>query len=138
MSGPAEVPADEEPTQEQMAAWAAQMRMMQPPRQEWACVACLNTQKLMVAEMTQALEKGGIRQGTEEYGQAIGAALQLGQMVAMNPGMLAELPDGQKPPMIPPVRNATVMVQGTSLCAHCYVPQKQTSLVVASGNGIRR
>lgn len=113
------------------AAQALAQRMQAPVMQGWrpACTFCANGHKLAIGEMTQKLMNKGVSPGSPEFQQAMQAAAQAGMMFAQNPqapGM-----NGQHPDMIPPVRPADLIVNGTTLCILCFTPQKQTSLLAA-------
>jgi len=119
----------EQPPEEVMKAF----RMAnQPQPQGWrpACTLCLNGHKLAIAELTQKLGRAGLQPGSQEFMQAIQAAAQAGQAYAQDPIGATGL-NGDRPDMIPPVRPADVFAGGTSYCAVCFVPQKQTSLLAA-------
>lgn len=113
------------------AAQQLAARMQPPAMMGWrpACAFCANGHKLAIGEMTQKLSNMGVSPGSPEFQQAMQAAAQAGAMLAQNPqapGM-----NGQKPDMIPPVRGADLIVNGTGLCILCFVPGKQTSLLAA-------
>jgi len=102
----------------------------QPQGWRPACTLCLNGHKLAIAELTQKLGRNGLFPGSQEFMQAIQAAARAGQAYAQDPIGATGL-NGDRPDMIPPVRPADVFAGGTSYCAVCFVPQKQTSLLAA-------
>ena len=128
---------EEQLTEEQQAELAMAMQRMMGGGQSWrpACLVCLNNHKIAIAEISGKLASRGIAPGTPEFVEAMQAAAQAGQMLAQNP-MAVLGQNGSKPDVIPPVRQADVFVNGNTLCAVCFVPQKQTSLL-AAGPGWR-
>lgn len=128
-------PMDEEQLASLRAAMLAQMGQG-PAAQSWrpACTLCLNGHKIAIAELSQKLGRMGLAPGTAEYMNAMQAAAQAGAQYGQNP-MTAMGQNGAKPDMIPPVRSADVIVNGTSCCMVCFVPQKSTSIIPVSGSG---
>jgi len=124
---------EELPDEDDLARMAAMManQMNQPAQSGWrpGCASCLNGHKLAIGELTAKLNGMGLSVSDPAFMQAFQAARQAGMMFAQNP-MAAIGQNGTKPDMIPPIRAADVMVGGTSLCMICYMPQKQTSLLL--------
>ncbi len=58
-------------------------------------------------------------------------AAQAGQQLVRNP-LAGQGMNGTSPDIIPAIRPADTMAGGTALCAVCFVPQRQTSLLAAT------
>jgi len=96
------------------------------------CVICLNAHKLAIEEVKDKLVKGGLELGSPEFVEKMQEAARFGQAMMANPMALQGM-NGDKPDIIPGVRPADIIIGGTGVCAYCYVPQKQTSLLAAPG-----
>jgi hypothetical protein len=129
---------DEPLGENDLAAMAARMQQLQAMSQAWrpACVSCLNEHKLAIIALQHRLQSTGIAPGSPEFAQAMNQAAQAGQMMAQNPAMAMGM-NGTKPDIIPAVRPADTMLNGTALCAVCFPAQKQTGLIAAGGSGWR-
>lgn len=127
-----------DPSTEEGAARLAERMManqrMQQAQQPWrpGCANCLNGHKIAMIELSQKLNRMGIPTGSQEFMQALQAAAQAGAMFAQNPAM-AMGQNGTKPDMIPPVRGADTIANGNAMCAFCFMPGKETNLLLAPG-----
>jgi len=128
-------PMDEEQLNQLREAMRVQVGMGMGQPQGWrpGCVLCLNGHKLAIIELSRKLQGQGLVPGTQEFSQTMQAAAQAGAMFAQNP--MAPGFNGDKPDMIPPVRQADVIVNGTSCCVICFMPQKATSIIPAGSGG---
>jgi hypothetical protein len=126
MPDPAEVAAIAQ--QQMMEAMAAR----QPQGWRPACVNCLNGHKIAVAEFVKKMQGLGMQVGDPRFSEALNAARHAGMIFAQNP-MAAIGQNGTKPDMIPPIRPADTIVNGSAVCMVCFMPQKQTNLLIAPG-----
>jgi hypothetical protein len=110
-------------------------RQQAPPPWRPQCVICLNGHKLAIETVKDKLVASGLAIGSPEFIEQIRQAAQAGQMLMMNPMALQGM-NGTRPDIIPAVRLADVMIGGSGVCAYCYVPQKQTSLLTAPGGWV--
>jgi len=136
LSGSSEDPEgeQEEVASPELVEAAQQMAQRMQAQQAWrpGCVPCLNGHKIAIAELAAKLKAVGLVPGDERFNQAMQAAAQAGAMYAQNP--MAPGLNGQHPDMIPPVRSADIIVNGTTCCVVCFQAQKTTSLLQA-GSG---
>lgn len=130
-----QVPAEDEGEgldEETLAALQAmaqqRMGMGMPRQQMFACASCLNGQKIAIIDLSKKLESLGFMQGTPEFGQAMQAAYAAGQALANGQALGM---NGQKPDVIPAVRMADTMINGTYFCGPCFPAAKQTGLLTA-------
>jgi len=131
------VPPDDEgedgPDPAAMALAMSRMQSAMRPGQAYACVNCLNNQKLAVAELVAKYTRRGQPPGSDAFSELMRQAQIMGQMAHQDPRVAEDVNSG-KLDAIPAVRTAEIMVQGTSLCTVCFTPVKQTSLILG-GNG---
>lgn len=107
-------------------AMMRQMQMSQPAGWAPACCQCVSDQKVALIALQQKLVSSGIPPEDPRFAQAIQQAAQVGQMIAKG----QTVPEGL--PVIPAVRKADVLANGSSLCAVCFVPANQSKLLAAS------
>jgi hypothetical protein len=124
----------EEPTPEEKEWGPLQQMAAMQAQQPWrpGCAKCLNGHKIAMIELSQKLNQAGLQTGSQEFMQALQAAAQAGAMFAQNP-MMAMGQNGTKPDMIPPVRGADTIANGNAMCALCFMPGKETNLLLAPG-----
>jgi hypothetical protein len=134
-------PAAEDEVSPEQAAEMAQafQRMMVPAPQAWrpACVSCLNAHKIAIMEVAGKLKARNILPGTDEFSQAMGEAAQAGAILANNPAEVLGQ-NGARPDVIPPVREADVLVNGNSVCVVCFqpAPNQGGGRLLAAGPGL--
>lgn len=138
---PGPYPEDEQPeeelTDEQRAQMAAAFQQMMTPPQAWrpACAPCLSNHKIAIAEVSGKLKANGIVPGTPEFIQAMQDALRAGSILAQDPTAVLGN-NGSKPDVIPPVREADVLVNGNSVCLLCFQPAPRQTGLLAAGPGM--
>lgn len=113
---------------EAMQQAVANMMAMQQAAQGWrpACLVCVNTNKLAFVEtvlpqIQQQAKLAGVEEGSPQWQQIVAVLTQQ----AANSGAL------------PQIRSADVLVNGNSVCGACFVPSKQTSLLLGSAGSVR-